>query len=75
MPLEGTPNIKLFSKDVELNLLHVDIFTSILSCLVYSGEGAIIVWHSVHYKHRYYILINQICNILIKLKTVLEAFK
>ena len=38
-PLEGTLKIELFSKDVELNLLHVGIFTSFLSCLVYSGEG------------------------------------
>ena len=37
--LEGTLKIELFSKDVELNLLHVGIFTSFLSCLVYSGEG------------------------------------
>ena len=39
MPLEGTLKIERFSKDVELNLLHVGIFTSFLSCLVYSGEG------------------------------------
>ena len=37
--LEGTLKIELLSKDVELNLLHVGIFTSFLSCLVYSGEG------------------------------------
>ena len=35
-PLEGTLKIELFSKDVGLNLLHVGIFTSFLSCLVYS---------------------------------------
>ena len=37
-PLEGTLKIELFSKDVELNLLHVGIFTSFLSCLAYSVE-------------------------------------
>ena len=37
--LEGTLKIELLSKDVELNLLHVGIFTSFLSRLVYSGEG------------------------------------
>ena len=46
--LEGTLNIELFRKDVELNLLHVGIFTSFLSCLVYTlGRGAIIVCHPV----------------------------
>ena len=41
---------ELFSKDVELYLLHVGIFISFLSCLVYCGEGeAIIVWHPVYY--------------------------
>ena len=38
-PLERTLTIELFSKDVELNLVHVGNFTSFLSCLVYSGEG------------------------------------
>ena len=46
--LEETLSIELFSKDVELNLLHVGIFISILLCLIYSGEGAIVAWHPVH---------------------------
>ena len=46
-PLERTLKIELFSKDVGLNLLHVGRFTIFLSCLVYSGEGIIIVSHPV----------------------------
>ena len=44
---EHCMNTELFSKNVELSFLPFGIYNIFLSCLVYSGEGDIIVWHPV----------------------------
>ena len=50
-PLKGTLKIELFSKDVELKGLPVDVFIFFLTCIVFAGDGGpIIVWHPV-YEH------------------------
>ena len=60
-PLEGTLKIELFGKDIELNLLLVGIFTSFLSCLVYSGEGG---YHCL--RPCKYLLVKTVSNTLFK---------
>ena len=48
-PLERTLKIELFSKDVKLEGLPVDVFIFFLTCIVFAGEeGPIIVWHPVY---------------------------
>ena len=52
-PLEKTLTTELLSKDVELNLLPVGIFTFFLSCLFTLGKGVYyrvpIVWDSIQH--------------------------
>ena len=46
--LDGALTTELLSKDVELKLLPLGIFTFFLSYLTYSGDwGPITVWHPI----------------------------